>query len=333
MKSTDFPGNPNTKVMPGLRSPESIPEPQVSRVTARAAMLAGLNQTAEADQVAPAPALAPLTGDWISAERTLEEVPVSEIVKSPYQPRLYFDEKSIEELATSIQTIGLGKPIIVRRLPNGKLELVGGERRWRAVQLNGSETILSVIQNMSDSFAMILALTDNGGEDLTDYEYARQYHLILKDKKEKSQRALARRLGINVSIVNRCLTLMQLPEQVRAILDGNPKLITSNYAKRFVDHADAHPAIVEKAVLAMAESGGTQESALRQIEKEIAALNKRPEPPKKESRTVKGIGTIKVTGTRLEFKCDKGIDVQRLGTKFEEFLRALDLDAVRLEEE
>jgi ParB family chromosome partitioning protein len=332
MKHNDFPGNPNTRSMPGLRTPESIPEPKVSRTAARAAVLAGLNESHEEDQ-ASVTTLAHLEGDWISDYRTLENVPVNLIVKSPYQPRLYFDEKSIEELATSIQTIGLGKPIIVRRLPNGKLELVGGERRWRAVQLNGSETILSVIQDMSDSFAMVLALTDNSGEPLTDYEHARQYHLILKDGKEKSQRALARRLGVNVSTVNRCLTLMQLPEPIRAVLDKNPSLITSNYAKQFVDLAEAHPSIVGKVVTAMAEVGLAQEAALKLIAKEIASLNNTPVPPKLESRAVKGLGTIKMSGTRLELKCVKGIDVQRLGQKFEEFLLSLDPEAVRIEEE
>lgn len=333
MKHTDFPGNPNSRSMPGLRTPEAIPEPKVSRTAARAAVLAGLNESHDENQTSVAAGLTHREGDWISDERTLENVPVNMIVRSPYQPRLYFDEKSIEELATSIQTIGLGKPIIVRRLPNGKLELVGGERRWRAVQLNGSETILSVIQDMSDSFAMVLALTDNSGEPLTDYEHARQYHLILSDGKEKSQRALARRLGVNVSTVNRCLTLMQLPEAIRAVLDKNPSLITSNYAKQFVDFAGAHPVIVEKTVTAMVETGVTQEAALRLIAKEIASLNNVPSPAKLESRAVKGFGTIKMSGTRLELKCEKDIDVQLLGQKFEEFLRSLDPEAVRTEEE
>jgi len=326
MKSNDFPGNPNSKAMPGLRTPEAIPAPQGSRAAARAAMIAGVNPDPD---VASLPANAPLEGEWISGDTILADVPVTQIVRSPYQPRLVFDEKSIEELATSIQTIGLGKPIIVRRLPNGKLELVGGERRWRAVRLNGGETIKAVIQVMTDSIAMILALTDNGGEDLTDYEHARSYHRILQEGEEKSQRALARRLGINVSIVNRCLTLMLLPESIRTVLDGNPKLITSNYAKRFVDHAETHPTIVEKAVQAMAESGVQQEAALRLIDKEIAALNNTPEQPKIESRAVKGVGSLKVSGARLEFKCVKGIDAQRLSQRFEEFLRTLDLDAIR----
>ncbi|MFJ7315466.1 ParB/RepB/Spo0J family partition protein [Pseudomonas sp. NPDC098747] len=330
MKSNDYPGNPNSQTMHGLRTPEAIPKPQVSRATARALMLekAGLNAAPEVNQTLSA---ALLEGELIDGERILANVPVNQIVKSPYQPRLVFDEKAIEELATSIQTIGLGKPIIVRRLPDGKLELVGGERRWRAVRLNGDETIPAVIQNMTDGIAMILALTDNGGEDLTDYEHARSYHRILENGEEQSQRALARRLGVNVSIVSRCLTLMQLPESIRAVLDKSPGLITCNYAKRFVDHVEAQPGIVAKAVQAMDEAGVQQEAALRLIEKEIAALNKDPTPPKNERRSIEGVGTIKVTGTRLEFKCEKGIDPQRLSQHFEEFLRTLDLSAVRSE--
>ncbi|MBD8577530.1 ParB/RepB/Spo0J family partition protein [Pseudomonas syringae] len=325
MRSGDFPGNPN-KAMSGLRTPEAIPEPQGSRLSAKAAMLAGMSAGPVVDQV---PALTPLEGEWINGDSILADVPVNQIVPSPYQPRLFFDEKLIEELATSIQTIGLGKPIIVRRLPNGTLELVGGERRWRAVKLNGSETIKAVIQVMSDAMAMIIAITDNGGEDLTDYEHAKSYHRILQDGEETSQRALARRLGINVSIISRCLTLMQLPDSIRAVLDKNPKLITSNYAKKFLDYSKVQPAIVEKVVQGMVEAGLQQESALRQIEKEIAALNNLSKPLKSAAKSVKGLGTLKVSGTRLEFKCAKGIDMQRFEMQFEEFLQTLDLAAVR----
>lgn len=328
MRSDDFPGNPN-KAMASLRTPEAIPESQGSRLSAKAAMLAGMNAEPVADQ---APAIVTLEGEWISGDSILADVPVNQIVPSPYQPRLFFDEKTIEELATSIQTIGLCKPIIVRRLPDGKLELVGGERRWRAVRLNGSDTIKAVIQVMSDALAMIIAITDNGGEDLTDYEHAKSYHRILQNGEETSQRALARRLGINVSIVSRCLTLMQLPASIRTVLDKNPKLITSNYAKKFADYSQEQPAIVEKTVQVMAESGLQQEAALRQIEKEVAALKKIPEPLKSAVKSVDGVGTIKVSGTRLEFKCVKGIDMERFGVQFEEFLRTLDLEAVRSEE-
>lgn len=327
MRSKDFPGNPSSKAIAGLRTPEAIPEPHGSRVSARAAMLAGMNVEPVADHL---PANAPLEGEYISRDTILADIPVKLILRSPYQPRLVFDEKSIEELATSIQTIGLGKPIIVRRVGD-KYELVGGERRLRAVLLNGGETIKAVIHDMSDSIAMILALTDNGGEDLTDYEHARSYHRILQDGEEKSQRALARRLGVNVSIVNRCLTLMQLPESIRTVLDNNPKLITSNYAKRFVDHAQTHSLIVEKTVHAMVETGLQQEAALRLIEREISSLNKNPDAQAHETKKVQGVGSLRIAGSRLEFKCEKGIDPQRLSKQFEEFLRALDIDSVRSE--
>lgn len=335
MKSNDFPGNPNSKVIAGLRTPEEIPAPQGSRAAARAAMLA--NVSAEADgaslTVAPPASVTPsaelIIGERMG-ERVLADIPVDQVVRSPFQPRLVFDEKKLEELATSIQTIGLGKPIIVRRLPSGKYELVGGERRWRSVKIIGHATIPAVIQDMTDGIAMILALTDNGGEDLSDYEYALSYHRILEAKEESSLRGLARRLGIDVSIVSRCLSLMRLPEGVRKILDSNPSLITSNYAKRFLEHAETHPVIVEKAVETMAQTGGQQEAALRSIEKEIAALNKTPLPAKSNSLKVNGVGTIKISGTKLELKCDKGIDVQSLGAKFEAFLKSLDLGEVKV---
>lgn len=193
------------------------------------------------------------------------------------------------------------------------------------------ETIKAVIQIMSNAMAMMLARTDNSQEDLTDYELALSYHRILANGEEQSQRALARRLGVNVSIENSCLTLMQLPDSIRAVLERNSGLITSKYAKRFVDYAESQPVIVENTVHVMDEAGVQEEAVLRLIEKAIAALNKAPEPPKNVSKAVKGGGIMKVAGTRLEFKCEKGIDPQRRSQHFEDFLRTLDPNLVRSE--
>lgn len=113
-----------------------------------------------------------LEGEWIAAG-TLQDIPIDQIVVSPYQPRLVFDVKALEDLATSIQTIGQGKPVLVRPLPDGRFELVGGERRWRAIKLIGWQKIQAIIKPMTDGVAMVLALTDNEQEDLSDYELAK----------------------------------------------------------------------------------------------------------------------------------------------------------------
>ncbi|OZO01358.1 chromosome partitioning protein ParB [Pseudomonas sp. IB20] len=327
MKSTDFPGKTRTQTMVGLRQPEPIPgvkEGAVSRSSARAEMLkkAGINNDETAGD---SQANKPLEGEWLSGNSVLSDIPLADIVKSKYQPRMVFDEKAIDELATSIQAIGLGKPILVRPLPNGKFELIGGERRWRSVQLLGWTTIQALVREMSDGVAMLLALTDNNQEDLSDYELGRSYHRILENGEEQSQRALARRLGVNVSTVSRCLSLMQLSEKIRSVLDTNPTLITGNYAKKFLEFSKTHLDLVETTVISMAKDGVQQEAALRHIEKEIAATTKLPESAKLLAGIAfEGLGKLKIVGARVEFKCVKGVNPELLSQHFEKFLRTLD---------
>ncbi len=266
---------------------------------------------------------------WIGTEAQLRDIGVAEIDPSPYQPRLYFDPTALEELATSIQVLGLGTPILVRPLENGRYELVGGERRWRASKLNGATTITAIIKPMSDGAAMLLALTDNEKEDLSDYELGKSYYRIINEGEEGSIRALARRLGINHSSISRCLAMMELPVPIRSVLDKNPRLITLNYVKRFIDLSAANTDIVHEVVQLMADNGVQQEAALREIEKRIATLNPADPNTKAVNRVVSGIGAMKITGQRIELKCVKGVSVQLLSNLFEDFLKNIDVTKVK----
>lgn len=331
MKSDDYPGKP--KLMRGMRAPTPIAGETVgdkSHRNSRAAMLAA---SVESSSVAPETmvSLSPviLESEWAAAG-TLCNVQINLIIRSPYQPRLVFDQAGLEELATSIQSVGQIKPILVRPLPDGTFELVGGERRWLAHQLFGADTIQAIVKPMPDMLARILALTDNEQEDLTDYERGRAYMRVLDSGEESSIRGLARSLGINHSIVSRCLQLMSLPESVRLLLDEKPRLITANYAKKFVDYSAGHGEIVLSAVKAMAEEGIQQEAAIRLIDAKIAAASFVPQS-KQAARSIVGLGTMKVAGRKVEFQCAKGIDPQRLSDQFEEFLKTVDMASLSIE--
>jgi ParB family chromosome partitioning protein len=311
MKSDDFPGKPRGTGV--FRTPAVVPQADPSKRQSRAAMLEKMD-TSNA---------APLEGEWIGQDSILGELNVSSIVISPYQPRIVFDSLAISKLAESISEIGLGKPILVRPLPDGRFELVGGERRWRAVCGLGWDKISAIIKVMSDDTAMLLALADNEHEPLTDYELARSYDRYLKSGSDASQSAIAKRLGINRSVVSRCLDLMKLNPAILAVLDKQPGLITANYAKRFVELSVDHLHIVECQVLGMVEKGTKQEQALRAISQKIAACaNQRA--PAFVPKAIAGIGTIKVTGQKVELKCEKGVNAHNLLEQFEQFLLTLD---------
>lgn len=319
MKSNDFPGNPNSLGVRGMRS--VAPMPAVGGAGARAAMLQRLE--AEQGQVILGTDKQPLTGEYIAGDGTwLQEVDENLIDVSPYQPRLYFDQANLEALAASIKIHGLLKPIIVRQLSSGRFELVGGERRLRSVRLIGCKGILCLVLTLSDYEARILAMTDNEQNDLSDYEWGLGYHKALQDGSESSQRSLARSIGVDVSTVSRRLSLMKLPKQVLDILNIKPGLITSNYAKRFIDLAAVNADVVFEVVKEMHENGLQQEAALRKIDLKLTA----PGTPDHSTapRNIAGLGSLKVSGKKLELKFDKNVNHEALFRKVEAFLNSLD---------
>ena len=94
--------------------------------------------------------------------RKLTEIPVASIHRSPYQPRVTFDEESIAELAQSIRQVGLIQPLVVRKALEGGYELVAGERRLRAVKSLGMEKVTCIVeQSVQDESSAMMALIEN----------------------------------------------------------------------------------------------------------------------------------------------------------------------------
>lgn len=280
----------------------------------------------------PAQASAPLEGELLPPN-TIADIPVAMVVASPYQPRLVFNKARLNELKESIGIQGLIKPIIVRPTEAG-YELIGGERRWRAVVALGWETIPAMVRVISDAQAMLLAMLDNIDEPLTDYENAIGYARILRLGQERSQATLAASLGINKSTVSRCLLLVELPENIQSILQEHPGLITSNYAKRFVDYAKQDAFVVERVIRsAMINKDPDkclgQVATLQLIGQRLSACTQ--VIPQSRPKLLTGLGTMKIKGQRLEIKCEAGIDPIRLQEHFEKFFSQIDPSILRAE--
>jgi ParB family chromosome partitioning protein len=137
---------------------------------------------------------------------------------SPYQPRRRFDEALLNELASSIRAQGLLQPIIVRP-SGGRFELVAGERRLRAVQLLGLETIPALVRGYSDEQAVEAALIENlQRADISVVEEAQAYQRLLQEF-AYSQAEIAERTGKSRAAISNTLRLLQLPERVLELLD------------------------------------------------------------------------------------------------------------------
>ncbi|MCR8643001.1 nucleoid occlusion protein [Paenibacillus sp. N1-5-1-14] len=147
----------------------------------------------------------------------LKNIPVADVVPSPYQPRTVFDDDKLDELCQTIRTHGVIQPIVVR-VRNNHYELIAGERRLRAVRKLGYETIPAVIRDFNDSQSASIALIENlQRENLTAIEEAVAYQQLMVIY-ELTQESLAQRLGKSQSTIANKIRLLQLPELVKAAL-------------------------------------------------------------------------------------------------------------------
>lgn len=149
-----------------------------------------------------------------TAERLLVEIPLRFVRPNPNQPRQHFDEDELEELAQSIRSLGLIQPIVVRRRDEETFELIAGERRLRACERAGLESIAAVVMEVDETTRQIMALVENlQRRDLSAVEEARSFNAIM-ERTGWSQIELARRLGRSQAAVANKLRLLQLPETV-----------------------------------------------------------------------------------------------------------------------
>lgn len=165
-----------------------------------------------------------------SAQTT--EIAVANIEPNPWQPRLEFNEEAIKGLADSISETGLIQPILVKSVPSrDTFQLIAGERRWRAHQLLGKETIKAIVVEIDDAEAAVMALAENiEREDLTDYEIARA---IRRTEKEfPNRKRLAEAIGIGRQDLYKYLAFDKLPASVKADLEKLPGLIGRNAAEK-----------------------------------------------------------------------------------------------------
>lgn len=141
-------------------------------------------------------------------------IEVDKIIPNLYQPRKYFDEEALNELAQSIKQYGVIQPITVRALWDG-YELVAGERRWRASQLAGLTEVPCTVVDIGDRESAEIALLENlQREDLNYMEEAEAYYNLIKDH-SFTQEQLAEKMGKKQSTIANKLRLLKLSDSVR----------------------------------------------------------------------------------------------------------------------
>jgi ParB family chromosome partitioning protein len=160
------------------------------------------------------------------------QIPVQQITPNRFQPRTVFIDERIGELAQTIEAHGIIQPIVVRAYGEGQYELIAGERRWRAVQKLGWETIPAIVKDMDDSQTASVALIENlQREELTAIEEAMAYAKLL-ELHGLTQEGLAQKLGKGQSTIANKLRLLKLPQSIQdALLQ---KKITERHARALI---------------------------------------------------------------------------------------------------
>ena len=147
----------------------------------------------------------------------VHELPLTEIVPNPRQPRRHFDDDALNALAANLKANGLLQPVLVRQSPQG-YELIAGERRWRAARLAGLATIPALLRQADDAAALELALTENLlRDDLNPMELAVAYRELLTVS-GLTQEAVADRLGCSRPAVANTIRLLDLQPEIQQLI-------------------------------------------------------------------------------------------------------------------
>jgi ParB family chromosome partitioning protein len=162
-------------------------------------------------------------------------VPIDHIQPNPEQPRLAFNQETLEELASSIREHGVLQPILVRPVGANRYQLVAGERRWRASRLAGLDSIPALIEDIDDDTALEISIIENlQREDISPLDEAAMYDRMVRDH-GYSIRKLADKLGKDKGYLENRLRLADAPPEVRALVSVRKDTLSHAYELMKVD--------------------------------------------------------------------------------------------------
>lgn len=196
---------------------------------------------------------------------SINEVLVEKIKANPNQPRREFSETSLEELAESIRQIGIIQPITLRQMEDGTYQIIAGERRWRASQMAGLNSVPAYVRTADDEKMMQMALVENiQREDLNAIEIALAYQNLI-EQYHLTQDKLSEKIGKNRATIANYLRLLKLPAQVQMALRN--KEVDQGHARALLGLDK--PTLQVKLFNEIKEKG----YSVRQVEDMVKALN------------------------------------------------------------
>lgn len=227
----------------------------------------------------------------------LKYLPIEQLKRGEYQPRIYFDEGALKELAESIKEQGLIEPLVVR--PEGHTyEIIAGERRWRAAQLAGLHELPCLVNEYSDEQVMAVTLIENiQREDLNPIEEAKGYQRLSQEF-YFSHDDIAKMVGKSRTHITNTLRLLMLDERVQTAIFENA--ITMGHGKMLVGLKPHQQHDLLKKIL-------KHDWSARKVEQAVRALKKAPASMKRDRDVARLESLIaEQCGTKAEIEQDSG---------------------------
>ena len=167
----------------------------------------------------------------------VQKINISQIIPNPSQPRKNFRDEELKELSSSIKNQGLIQPIIVKPIIDNQFQIIAGERRWRACQLNGMHEVDCIIKDVDDTNVLEAALIENiQREDLNVIEEANAYKGLIEIKNINNE-SLAKLIGKSSSHVSNILRLLELDIKIQQlVINGD---ISMGHARALIGVPDA----------------------------------------------------------------------------------------------
>jgi ParB family chromosome partitioning protein len=192
------------------------------------------------------------------------EIEVAKIRPNPYQPRKDFDEEALDELADSIEQLGIIQPLTVRAMrEGGQYEIISGERRLRAARRADLERVPAYVRDADSEQMLEMALVENvQREELNPVEVALGYQRLI-DECDLTQSDVAEKVGKNRTTVSNFLRLLKLPPRIQAALRDRTVSVGHARALITVDDADAQYRLLKEAV--------DEDLSVREMERRVRA--------------------------------------------------------------
>lgn len=216
-----------------------------------------------------------------STQSQQKELPIEFLQRGEYQPRRDMSPEALEDLANSIKSQGLIQPIVVRALSENEYEIIAGERRWRASQIAGLDSVPVIIKNVSDEAALAMALIENiQREDLNPIEEAMALQRLQKEF-ELTQQEVADIVGKSRTTITNLLRLMGLAEDVRRMVEYGD--LEMGHARAILGLEEEMQSHAANEVVAKALSVRQTESLVRKLQQD----KKKPKTPTEPSADIK----------------------------------------------